>query len=309
MVSSGKKASAEVRTREIQQAGADQHALEFWPFDRPHMLARHALSQLRGRRGAALCGTLGRPALRSVHAALACQQQVCQRREPPLGARRALGSAPPRSDDGGGDVRVVYEADIDMRFRLLGAFAVCQGGFWGVFVYLNVAQPLPGTENPLVYAALGTALSGGYVALAHVFASHSVKRLALARSSPAGGASFDLVELTPYSLLTGAHARPLARVPARALVAAHARNSAEWAFVHLPGWRMPHAIDREGGATLDARALADLSAARPVVGSDRDGVEAGADGAAGGATSARVGPGTLRRQRRARGRDGGGGRA
>ena len=187
--------------------------------------------------------------LRSAHAARACQQlrRAALRCPQRLGPRRARALSGARGaadgaraddrdgerDGGGGAVRVVYEADVDMRFRLLGAFGVCQGGFWGVFMYLNVAQPLPGTESPLAYAALGTAFSGGYVALAHAFASHSVKRLALARSSPAGGASFDLVELTPYSLLTGAHARPLARVPARALVAAHARNSAEWAFVHL----------------------------------------------------------------------------
>ena len=97
------------------------------------------------------------------------------------------------------------------------------------------------------------------------------------------------------------------RARARELAPAAARNSREWAFVHLPGWRMPHAIDREGGTTFDARALADLSAAQPVVRSDRDGA-AGGDGAAH-SSSARVGPGALRRQRRARGRDGGGGRA
>ena len=157
--------------------------------------------------------------LRSAHAARACQQLRgaalrCPQRLGPRraralsGARGAADGA--RADDpdgerdgGGGAVRVVYEADVDMRFRLLGAFGVCQGGFWGVFMYLNVAQPLPGTESPLAYAALGTAFSGGYVALAHAFASHSVKRLALARSAPPAGA-FDLVEITPYSLLAGA---------------------------------------------------------------------------------------------------------
>ena len=144
--------------------------------------------------------------LRSAHAARACQQLRgaalrCPQRLGPRraralsGARGAADGA--RADDpdgerdgGGGAVRVVYEADVDMRFRLLGAFGVCQGGFWGVFMYLNVAQPLPGTESPLAYAALGTAFSGGYVALAHAFASHSVKRLALARSAPPAGASW-----------------------------------------------------------------------------------------------------------------------
>ena len=59
-------------------------------------------------------------------------------------------------------------AAIDNRFRLLSGFALCQGAFWGAFVYLNVVQPLPGTESPLMYSALGTLCSGGYVALVGV---------------------------------------------------------------------------------------------------------------------------------------------